>query len=111
MNGSLRCRHNRALDGRRLLWVVFNSQLPAPNYQPLPTPTPKLGSELGIGIWEWLGVGSWELGIESQPSLNSERCDRIDTRRAAGWHIRRQQRGTDDDRAGCGERRSVTRLD
>src|SRR5688572_32705506 len=42
-----------------------NSQLPTtPNSQP---PTPN-NFQLEIGSWKWLGVGRWELGIESKSS-------------------------------------------
>jgi protein ImuB len=34
------------------------------NSQPLPTPNSQTrAKKLGVGHWEWLGVGNWELGI------------------------------------------------
>ena len=50
-----------------LLGEIVNdvtSQLPTPSPQPLPTPNSQTrAKELGVGNWEWLDVGNWELGV------------------------------------------------
>ena len=44
-----------------------NSQGPTTNSQPLPTANSQIEDywELEFGNWEWLGVGYWELGVET----------------------------------------------
>jgi hypothetical protein len=46
-------------------FVTHARQAAAGNYQPLPIPNSQELSTwaLAVGRWEWLGVGSWELGI------------------------------------------------
>src|SRR5688572_936885 len=51
-----------------LLWQGVNFLTPNLHFQPLPTPTSQLKVvwELGFGIWEWLEVGGWKLGVVVQ---------------------------------------------
>ena len=44
-----------------------NSRLPTTNAQPFPFPNAQsftTSLQLGIGRWEWLGVGGWALGVD-----------------------------------------------
>src|SRR5262245_42600205 len=56
---------------------IMNSQRPTTNSQPLPIPNPQLPItlNLGVGSWEWLVVGSWELGVRQShlPCSSSSR--------------------------------------
>src|SRR5688572_24285113 len=54
---SARVRERALLIPNTQLPISNHSQLPTPNSQELPTDW-----ALGIGRWEWLGVGSWGLG-------------------------------------------------
>src|SRR5688572_32447413 len=44
---------------------MTNSQLPTTPHSQIPTPNK---FQLRIGSWEWLGVGRWELEVESKSS-------------------------------------------
>src|SRR5262245_60381890 len=49
---------------------MSSDQLPTPNAQLPTTPNSQFPIEscweLGFGIWEWLGVGIWQLGVENR---------------------------------------------
>ena len=50
-----------------------NCQLPTTNSQPLPIPNSQCERnwDLGVGRWEWLDVGFWELGIDERQCASS----------------------------------------
>ena len=77
-----------------------NAQLPTTNHSQIPTPDYQSQLQLGVGNWEWLGVGSWALGV-IRPARSSTPCRPTHCRRSRlRWRRRCSRRGSAA-RRGC----------